>query len=326
MALLATLIIGTTYWQAWAESDLSARQDNALQRVAQFKIDRGDYQDRGRQAAGAEPRPARQRQHVLPAPLPDRASRLRRGRLLDARPLARRPRAVVQRLPDRLQLEPRHGAAPDARLARGQDRAGQLARADAPPRAAVPGPEGARRLLRRGGRTRRQDRQGARDGHVADVQPEPRRATTSTRSRTRRRRASRPRRHCSTAPPPGFTSRARPSSSSPPPLRSTAARSRRTRLLRPGLLRRVRQARSTTSAWSRAAPSASDTSRSPRGSSTRSTLCTATSGRSSARSRSWSTRRSSALYTSPRPGDARRNEQSTSGLYNCDAKGRCRLF
>jgi penicillin-binding protein A len=40
-ALIATLIIGTTYWQAWAENDLSARQDNALQRVAQFKIDRG---------------------------------------------------------------------------------------------------------------------------------------------------------------------------------------------------------------------------------------------------------------------------------------------
>lgn len=40
-ALIATLIIGTTYWQAWAESDLSAQQDNALQRVAEFKIDRG---------------------------------------------------------------------------------------------------------------------------------------------------------------------------------------------------------------------------------------------------------------------------------------------
>jgi len=42
MVLLAALIIGTTYWQAWAESQLSAQQDNALQRVAQFKIDRGD--------------------------------------------------------------------------------------------------------------------------------------------------------------------------------------------------------------------------------------------------------------------------------------------
>ena len=42
MVLLAALIIGTTYWQAWATSDLAARQDNALQRVAQFKIDRGD--------------------------------------------------------------------------------------------------------------------------------------------------------------------------------------------------------------------------------------------------------------------------------------------
>jgi peptidoglycan glycosyltransferase len=45
MVLLAALILGTTYWQAWAESDLAAKQDNAIQRVAQFKIDRGDIKD-----------------------------------------------------------------------------------------------------------------------------------------------------------------------------------------------------------------------------------------------------------------------------------------
>ncbi len=42
MVLLAALIIGTTYWQTWAQNSLAARQDNALQRVAQFKIDRGE--------------------------------------------------------------------------------------------------------------------------------------------------------------------------------------------------------------------------------------------------------------------------------------------
>ncbi len=42
MVLLASLIIGTTYWQTWAQDSLAARQDNALQRVAQFKIDRGE--------------------------------------------------------------------------------------------------------------------------------------------------------------------------------------------------------------------------------------------------------------------------------------------
>jgi peptidoglycan glycosyltransferase len=40
--LLAALIVGSTYWQTWAEGDLAARKDNALQLVAQFKIDRGD--------------------------------------------------------------------------------------------------------------------------------------------------------------------------------------------------------------------------------------------------------------------------------------------
>ena len=41
MLLLASLILGTTYWQAWAEGDLAARKDNSIQRVAQFTIDRG---------------------------------------------------------------------------------------------------------------------------------------------------------------------------------------------------------------------------------------------------------------------------------------------
>ena len=41
MALLAALIVGTTYWQAWAAPGLEARQDNSIQRVAEFQIDRG---------------------------------------------------------------------------------------------------------------------------------------------------------------------------------------------------------------------------------------------------------------------------------------------
>ncbi len=41
MILLAALVLGTTYWQAWAEGDLASKQDNAIQRVAQFTIDRG---------------------------------------------------------------------------------------------------------------------------------------------------------------------------------------------------------------------------------------------------------------------------------------------
>jgi penicillin-binding protein A len=41
IVLLAALVVGTTYWQAWAQGELSSKQDNAIQRVAQFKIDRG---------------------------------------------------------------------------------------------------------------------------------------------------------------------------------------------------------------------------------------------------------------------------------------------
>ena len=41
LLLLAALIVATTYWQAWAAGGLAARQDNAIQRVAQFKIKRG---------------------------------------------------------------------------------------------------------------------------------------------------------------------------------------------------------------------------------------------------------------------------------------------
>jgi peptidoglycan glycosyltransferase len=41
LALLAALIVGTTYWQTWAAAGLADRQDNAIQRVAQFSIKRG---------------------------------------------------------------------------------------------------------------------------------------------------------------------------------------------------------------------------------------------------------------------------------------------
>ena len=41
IALLSALVVGATYWQAWAVAGLADRQDNAIQRVAQFKIERG---------------------------------------------------------------------------------------------------------------------------------------------------------------------------------------------------------------------------------------------------------------------------------------------
>jgi peptidoglycan glycosyltransferase len=41
LALLAALVVGTTYWQTWAVAGLEDRQDNAIQRVAQFTVRRG---------------------------------------------------------------------------------------------------------------------------------------------------------------------------------------------------------------------------------------------------------------------------------------------
>ncbi len=41
LTLFVALIVGTTYWQTWAVAGLAERQDNAIQRVAQFKIKRG---------------------------------------------------------------------------------------------------------------------------------------------------------------------------------------------------------------------------------------------------------------------------------------------
>jgi penicillin-binding protein A len=48
MVLLAALIAATTYWQTWARADLADKQDNAIARVAQFAVERGDILSGGR--------------------------------------------------------------------------------------------------------------------------------------------------------------------------------------------------------------------------------------------------------------------------------------
>ena len=48
MLLLAVLVAATTYWQTWARPALAERQDNAIQRVAQFSIQRGAITTNGR--------------------------------------------------------------------------------------------------------------------------------------------------------------------------------------------------------------------------------------------------------------------------------------
>jgi peptidoglycan glycosyltransferase len=42
LVLVISLIVGTTYWQAWAAPGLADRRDNSIKLVAQFTIERGD--------------------------------------------------------------------------------------------------------------------------------------------------------------------------------------------------------------------------------------------------------------------------------------------
>ncbi|MEI8104527.1 MAG: penicillin-binding protein 2 [Actinomycetes bacterium] len=41
LLMLGALVVATTYWQTWASANLADRQDNEIQRVAQFEIERG---------------------------------------------------------------------------------------------------------------------------------------------------------------------------------------------------------------------------------------------------------------------------------------------
>ena len=41
MGLIVVLVVATTYWQTWARPGLAARQDNEIQRVAEFEVRRG---------------------------------------------------------------------------------------------------------------------------------------------------------------------------------------------------------------------------------------------------------------------------------------------
>ena len=47
VGMITVLVVATTYWQAWAAGDLADRQDNQIQRVAQFTIERGEIRSRG---------------------------------------------------------------------------------------------------------------------------------------------------------------------------------------------------------------------------------------------------------------------------------------
>ena len=47
VGMIVALVVATTYWQAWAAGDLADRQDNQIQQVAQFTIERGKIRGNG---------------------------------------------------------------------------------------------------------------------------------------------------------------------------------------------------------------------------------------------------------------------------------------
>jgi penicillin-binding protein A len=47
LLMLAALVVATTYWQTLARAELAGRQDNAIQRVVEFTVKRGEITSRG---------------------------------------------------------------------------------------------------------------------------------------------------------------------------------------------------------------------------------------------------------------------------------------
>ena len=94
LILLSALIGATTYWQTWAPGSLAAKQDNEIQRVAQFRIRRGlIYASDGKTVLAANRAVKQAAPDALLPPLPDERVRIADGRLLHAGTLARGHRA-----------------------------------------------------------------------------------------------------------------------------------------------------------------------------------------------------------------------------------------
>ena len=132
---------------------------------------RPDFRGR-RHPDGNERREEGRRPDAVPAHLPHRSPALERRWLLHAGALAHRARALRERLPDRRQLGHQHAGRP----ARRRNRDGQRPAPHRPAKRRVPGRAGACRQVRLRGGARPTHREGAGDGHLARLQPEPGRA------------------------------------------------------------------------------------------------------------------------------------------------------
>ena len=108
LGLVAALIVATTYWQTWATAGLADRQDNEIQRVAQFSIKRGLIRAADGTILATNRKKRRRRPDALLPPLPAARALRAHRRLLDPVALPLRARGLGERLPDRLEREPPH--------------------------------------------------------------------------------------------------------------------------------------------------------------------------------------------------------------------------
>ena len=279
LVLLAALIVATTYWQAWAAAGLADRQDNAIQRVAQFTVDRGKIYAADGTPSRGQPGAEGRRSDVLLPPVPERRAR---AHVVGYSTQARSRTGLEQSLNDYLAGANTNLAASRARARQAQGRDGQGQR-----HLPDTGRRGAQRVAINalGGQLRRRRRAGGADRAVlvlASNRPTTRTSSSSTsRKLAQRRRGVRLR----AAPRPRdagpLLRRARPSRSSPPPPRSTRGK------FTPDSASTTRAtARSTASTSrtraTRAGPRRSERHLRARRSSTRSTPSSATSARRSA--------------------------------------------
>ena len=174
VAMIAALIVATTYWQTWATASLNDRQENAIQKVAEFSIERGHPRVRRHTVLARNVARRVDGRTLYFRRYPTRGLAAHIVGYSTAGALAHRPRALDERLPHRLEREPQHGRRHDARQAAGTHVTGNDlvltldVRAQQAAYRALDGNCGSVVALER--RPAR-----ARDGVGADVRPEPRR-------------------------------------------------------------------------------------------------------------------------------------------------------
>ena len=244
IALLFVAVIAiSTYW-LWRSPDLEARQGNPTARRAPGDDQARPDLRRGRKdGAGAQPAAQGAGTDLVSPRLSAERSRRPHRRLLDRQPLARRPREVDERLPHGLEREPQTVVDRTMDKVRGLTQEGNtlVLTIDAEvPSAALR--SCSRATCGAAVALEPQKRPRPRHGVVADLRPESRRGPNSAGSRAPGARDSR-RRRFSTARPralfiPGSTFKVITAAAALDTGRYTAE----SRLRRPRLLHRVRQA------------------------------------------------------------------------------------